>query len=243
MPSRLMLKLIGALVAAGSAFTLSVGLAGAEETGPPLVESGTAKSICQTIVDAGYSPHDYVLQVGVWWYWPGYSGPDGARMSKIWGSVEECKADAGAQEGDKVKTSENAPLRFTPQPTLAPQTGGGAEVSVPTNNDGNDDGNEDVILEREAEAPIIVSKMPNGGSGYAAQNGNSNSQTCVPTSHRVCPTNDKSNPARSKVWGDPNNKPSEPGTYTWLTRLVQTGPNTYEWQEGWLKDGECEGKK
>ena len=74
--------------------------------GPPFVKSGTAKSNCERIVAAGYSPHDYVLKFGNWWYWPGYSGPDGARMSSIWGSVPECLAGSPGDPNGRVAVSE-----------------------------------------------------------------------------------------------------------------------------------------
>lgn len=62
-----------------------------ERPDPPLVRSGSAKSNCTRILEAGYAPYHYVLLFGNWWYWPGYEGPEGARMSSIWGSVPECR--------------------------------------------------------------------------------------------------------------------------------------------------------
>lgn len=84
---------------------------------PPPVQSGTAKSNCTRIVEAGFSPFNYVRLYGSWWYWPGYAGPDGARMSSIWGSVPECRASASDADGEATVA-----LIVTPKPKVSQST-------------------------------------------------------------------------------------------------------------------------
>lgn len=67
---------------------------GAAEPEPSAVQSGTSQQICQSIVDAGYTPHNYVLLNGTWRHEPDYDGPNGARMSWIWRSVPVCLTGA-----------------------------------------------------------------------------------------------------------------------------------------------------
>lgn len=160
-------------LALAALLSLSAGLASADEVSPPMVESGTAKSNCQRIVAAGYSPYDYVRLAGNWWWWPGYAGPDGARMSKIWGSVDECRADSNTgAEGTKVKASDNSPVTPTPQATISPSSEGGAEA--PSGDNGNSGVVQQPVEPEEPEVPenqepILVSKHQNsnGGGGSA----------------------------------------------------------------------------
>ena len=119
----------GLLLAAllfGTAFLFfSAGSASAAEPEPPDVKSGSAQSNCQRIVDAGFSTDDYVLSGGKWQHRPDWTGADGARMSRIWGSVTICRGEYSL---------ELAPIRYQPTQTFYNPTpsyqGGGASQTV-----------------------------------------------------------------------------------------------------------------
>ena len=92
---------IRSIAAALTAFALTVaaiglpaGVAAIDSQAPPDVRPGSALSNCERIIAAGYAPHDYVSTGGQWLYLPDWSGPDGARMSYIWGSVQACRLTA-----------------------------------------------------------------------------------------------------------------------------------------------------
>jgi len=86
---------------------------------PPAVQpDGSAQSNCQSIVNAGYSPNDYVLRGGKWRYEPGYSGTNSVRMSSLWGSASTCRNGSTIQPKirivvtpPKIRRTEPAPQR------------------------------------------------------------------------------------------------------------------------------------
>ena len=103
-------KLLAAVALLGLAFfVVSAGGASAAEPEPPEVRSGTAQSNCQRIVDAGFSTDDYVLSGGRWQHRPDWTGADGARMSRIWGSVAICRGEYSLDRPE---------IRYQPQPTF-----------------------------------------------------------------------------------------------------------------------------
>ena len=86
---------------------------------PPAVQPDrSAQSNCQSIVNAGYSPNDYVLRGGKWRYEPGYSGTNSVRMSSLWGSASTCRNGSTIQPKirivvtpPKIRRTEPAPQR------------------------------------------------------------------------------------------------------------------------------------
>ena len=111
------IRRLGALLAvvavsAAALFALSTqGVRAEQDTGPPAVQSGSAKSNCLRILEAGYAPRDYVLVFGSWWFWPAWNGSEGARMSSVWGSVAECRQLPDPDEQANVAGRRSAAAR------------------------------------------------------------------------------------------------------------------------------------
>ena len=124
MPIRRLGALLAAIaVVAAALFALSAqGVRAEENTGPPAVQSGSAKSNCLRILEAGYAPRDYVLVFGSWWYWPAWTGAEGARMSSIWGSVAECRQVPDPDDQANVADIDQPqPVRIVPAPDSGPR--------------------------------------------------------------------------------------------------------------------------
>jgi len=126
-----------------------------------------------------------VRKFGAWWYWPGYDGPDGARMSSIWRNTPECQADASGATGAKTIASvaadppETSPavaapaLSATKTPPKDPETSepssGGSqptEVVTPVNPQPTPPKSPQNTPGQENNGPMMVSS-PGGQSGGA----------------------------------------------------------------------------
>lgn len=101
------------------------GVRAEEARGPPALQPGTAKSNCLRILEAGYTPREYVLLFGDWWFWPGWSGADGARMASIRGSVPECRMVPDPDEQANVADLDQ------PQPVISPPQSEASVVQGP----------------------------------------------------------------------------------------------------------------
>ena len=87
---------------------------------PPRVVSGTAVKICGSIVAAGFSPYDYVKADGAWWWDPGWTSFEDARMSRLWRNTPECSVNSDTSsdyEGARILVSKIQVVTFTPAPT------------------------------------------------------------------------------------------------------------------------------
>ena len=85
---------------------------------PPAVQSDrSAQSNCQSIVNAGYSPNDYVLRGGKWRYEPGYKGTNSVRMSSLWGSASTCLSGSTVQPQIRIVVTPPKPkVKPAPKP-------------------------------------------------------------------------------------------------------------------------------
>lgn len=104
-----------------------------ETPSPPWVMSGSAKWNCERIVAAGYSPHDYVRVLGAWWWWPGWEGPEDARMSRIWAGTPECRVETAEVAGGEAMIAQ-VKVKPPSSPVVggatgAPQNGGGSSAT------------------------------------------------------------------------------------------------------------------
>jgi len=75
---------------------------------PPTVGTGSAATICAAITEAGYRPYDYIRRAGgKWTHDPDWAGAEGARMSSLWGSTPECRAEGSGDTGPAISVSKN----------------------------------------------------------------------------------------------------------------------------------------